>query len=304
MRIIRNIHKARLKNSVVALGNFDGVHLGHKKILEAAAKFAKKNGITSVALTFDPHPQQVICPERGLRLLTSLWEREHLIADAGIDALVIIRFSDKVRRLSDVGFVKQYLVKKLSASMVFVGYDYAFGKGRAGQTLHLRRMGRRFGFKVSVIKPVVFSGSVVKSQKVRELLSFGAFDKAVRLLGHPYIVCGRVISGAGRGKTLGFPTANLKVDERKLLPLAGVYAGHCFIAQKRFRCVVNIGARPTFPKDGPAFEVHLLNFHKDIKGRTIRVMLAKRLRDEMQFSDVEALKRQIKRDVARASSLI
>jgi riboflavin kinase/FMN adenylyltransferase len=304
MRIIRNLKKAKLRNTVVALGNFDGVHLGHRKILETAAKYAARNGKTSVALTFDPHPQQVVCPERGLRLLTTLPEREGLIDQAGIHCLAVIKFGSAIRKMSYEKFVKKYLIDALDVRMVFVGYDYAFGAGRRGDVSHLRALGKSLGFGISVVGAVSSGRRIVKSRIIRELLSSGKFGEAVRLLGHPYHISGRVVAGVGRGRGMGFPTANLSVDEHKLLPSPGVYAGAVKVGQRKHRCVVNIGSRPTFPRDGSAVEAHIINFKGSVRGKRLNVLLEARFRDEKQFPDVRELKRQIARDVRRASRAI
>jgi len=304
MRIVKDPSRIKFSGPIVALGNFDGVHLGHKKILEAAAKFAKKSRGTSIALTFDPHPQQVVSPERGLRLLTTLEEREDLISRLGIDELLVIRFDDALRKLSWDQFAKKYLVDRLRARMVFVGYDYAFGRGRGGGVSHLRDQGKRYGFGVTVIKPVSLSGEIVKSKMIRELASSSRFAEAVKLLGHPYIISGKVVRGEGRGRDLGFPTANLKVDKDKLVPSHGVYAGIAYVNGVPHKCVLNIGARPTFALDGTAVEVHIMHFTRRILGKTLKVEISHRLRDERQFSDVSLLIGQIKKDVARASRLV
>jgi len=299
MRIIKNL-KHNLKNTVIALGNFDGVHVGHKKILTECVKYAKKSKKTSIALTFDPHPQHVVAPKRGLRLLTTLGEREEYIKDTGINCLLIIKFGQKLRKLSYEKFVKKYLVEKLGASMVFVGYDYAFGKKRQGDVRHLKALGKKYGFKVCVVKPVSLKGKIVKSKIIRELLSSGEFKKATSLLSHPYVISGKVIKGVGRGKELGFPTANLALDQQKLIPLPGVYYGKVKLGSKTHKCLINIGLRPTFPGDGGAVEVYILKFNKNIRGKKLKVSLLQRFRDELQFSDVIELKVQIKKDLIRA----
>jgi len=303
MRIIRNIKKAKIKNPVITLGTFDGVHLGHRKILVEAVKYAQRKKLKSVAITFDPHPQEVICPERGLRLLTTLKEREKLIAETGIDALGIIKFNHRLQKLSYEEFIDKYIVKTFSTKTVFVGYDYAFGRGREGGAKELRRLGEKYGFKVNIVKKVKKNHFIVKSQIIRRLISRGDFNQGIKLLGHSYIVTGRVIKGIGRGRILGFPTANLKVAKDKLIPAHGVYIGEIFVEGVNYRCLINIGARPTFPEDGVAFEVHILNFHKDILGKKVTVHLLKYLRPELQFSDVEELKKEIKKDIARAREI-
>jgi len=299
MRIIRHPEKGKLHRPVVALGTFDGVHLGHRKVIEAAVSYARKIGAHCAALTFDPHPQEVIVPERGLRQLTTLAEREELFSQLGVDAVVVFKFTRHLQNLPYAEFVKHYLVRRLGVRWVFIGYDYAFGKGRSGDAVVLKKLGKQFGFGVTVVPPVQVRSQIVKSGKIRELLSRGKFAAAVGFLGHSYRITGKVIKGSSRGRQLGFPTANLKVDQRKLIPAHGVYAG--FVDGKR--CVVNIGSRPTFGADHSMVEVHILNFNRNIRGQMLRVDLFSRLREEKQFSDVKELCAQIKRDVARARSL-
>jgi riboflavin kinase/FMN adenylyltransferase len=299
VRIIRHPKKKRLKGCVAALGTFDGVHRGHQKIIKDATRFAKKIGAASVAITFDPHPQQLIVPERGLRLLTTLEEREELFCQLGVDGVVVIEFRRRLQKLSYEDFVRKYLVGKLGVRRVFVGSDYAFGKDRSGDALHLRKLGKKYGFNVSVVPLVASNHQAIKSRMIRELISKGEFKKAVRLLGHPYRITGKVVKGSGRGQVLGFPTANLKVDLHKLTPAHGVYAG---LVDGR-KCAVNIGSRPTFGADHTLVEAHIFNFHKNILGKILKLSLTKRLRDEMQFSDVEDLKGQIRKDINRIKRL-
>jgi riboflavin kinase/FMN adenylyltransferase len=299
MRIIRHPKKKKLKGSAVALGTFDGVHRGHQKVIKSAVSFAEKIGVASLAITFDPHPQQLIIPERGLKLLTTLPEREELFCQVGVDGVVVFPFNQRLQKLSYEDFVKKYLVGKLGVRIVFVGFDYAFGRGRKGDVHQLKHLGKKYGFEVSVVSPVSANRNAIKSRMIREFISRGQFAKALRLLGHPYQISGKVIKGSGRGRELGFPTANLKVDPHKLIPAHGVYAG----AVGKKRCVVNIGARPTFGVDNTVVEVHVVNYRGDLRGRNLRVILAKRLRDEKQFSDVEKLKRQIRKDIIRVKRL-
>ena len=283
---------------MIALGTFDGVHRGHQKVIRKAMSFARRVGVASLAITFDPHPQQLIVPERGLRLLTTLQEREELFSELGVDGVVVIRFNKRLQKLSYEAFVKKYLVNKLGVRRVFVGFDYAFGKGRKGDVSHLKQLGRKYNFEVSVVPPVSADHGAIKSRMIREFISSGQFSKALRLLGHPYQISGRVVKGSGRGEELGFPTANLKLDPHKLIPAQGVYAGK--VLGKK--CVVNIGARPTFGTDHTVVEFHILNFNKDIRGKFLKGLLTRRLRDEQQFSDVEKLKRQIRKDISRVKN--
>jgi len=280
--------------SVVALGTFDGVHLGHQKVLAKAVARARKLKVPAIAVTFSPHPQEVVCPERGLRLLTTLAERKGLFDQVGIDRTVVIKFDRKLQNLTAEQFVKKYLVGRLKATEVFVGYDYAFGAKRSGEIAHLKKLGEKFGFKIVVVPPVKLGGHPVKSSVIRELVSSGKFNLAVKLLGHPYPVTGKVGRGRGIGRGLGFPTANLRVAKDKLIPAHGVYAGYV----KGKKCAINIGDKPTFGLNNlPEVEVHILNFKGNLRGKLLQVALFKRLRDEKQFSDVEKLKSQIRRDI-------
>ncbi|MFA4966963.1 MAG: bifunctional riboflavin kinase/FAD synthetase [Candidatus Margulisiibacteriota bacterium] len=285
-----------MKGSVIALGTFDGVHLGHQRILKDAASYAKRAGFKSIAITFDPHPQQFIVPERGLKLLTTIKEREELLSAIGMDKVKVINFNKKLQKLTDEQFVKKYLVNKLKAAVIFAGYDFAFGRGRSGKVSDLRRLGAEFGFKVRMVRPVKVNNSVIKSSLIREMVSRGNFNRAVRLLGHPYRITGKVVPGAGRGRDLGIPTANLKADEHKLIPQHGVYIGK--VGKKK--CVVNIGSRPTFGADGAAIEAHLPGFSGDLYGKTLKLDLYRKIRDEIQFSDVQKLKARILKDIAIA----
>lgn len=282
--------------TAVALGTFDGVHRGHSRIIRDTVSYAKRKKLLALATTFDPHPQQFICPERGLKLLTTLAERKALLKEQGIDRVVVFKFTEKLRHMSHEQFVVKYLVKKLKAAVVLVGYDYAFGLDRRGNVRELRKLGEKYGFMVKMVRPVKEGGHIIKSKLIRDLLSRGEFNRAVHLLGHPYGIMGKVVRGTGRGGEIGFPTANLLVDPHKLVPHHGVYAGRW----RNNRCAVNIGARPTFGVGGVAVEVHVLKFHKKLYDRTLAVDLFKMIREERQFADVKRLRAQIGKDVAIA----
>ncbi|MDD4178829.1 MAG: bifunctional riboflavin kinase/FAD synthetase [Candidatus Margulisbacteria bacterium] len=296
MRIIRHPKRGKLHRPVVALGTFDGVHVGHKKVITGATKYAKKLKTHSAVITFDPHPQEIIAPTRGLKLLTTLKEREELFCGLDADSVVVVKFSNHLKKLSCQQFVGRYLIGKLGVRAVFVGYDYAFGHGRSAGVGKLKKLGEKHGFAVKVIPPITVAGQIAKSGRIREFISQGEFGKAVKMLGHAYRVTGKVVRGRGRGAELGFPTANLRVDDRKLIPAQGVYVG--FVNKKK--CVVNIGSRPTFGAGELLVEVHILGFTGSLRGKTIKVDLFARLRDEQQFTDTGDLIRQIKKDIARA----
>ncbi|MFH1387584.1 MAG: bifunctional riboflavin kinase/FAD synthetase [bacterium] len=299
MKIIRHPVKEKLHQPVVALGTFDGVHIGHKKVIEAAVKGAKKLKTHCAVITFDPHPQEIIAPERGLRLLTTLAEREYIFCGLGVDSVIVAQFSGQMRQMSCREFVEFYLVKKLGVKAVYIGYDYAFGKERSAGPTELKKLGKEFGFSVNCVPPVKVGGTIAKSGKIREALSSGDFSAAIKMLGRPYRLSGKVVKGHGIGKRLGFPTANLEIDERKLIPAQGVYVG--FVHGKK--CVVNIGSRPTFGGSEAQIEVHILHFNRNIRGKTLEVDLFYRLREEKQFSDAQKLGEQIRKDIARATKM-
>lgn len=283
-----------MKKTVVALGTFDGVHLGHQRIIKDTVSYARRRGLPSLAITFNPHPQQFIVPERGLKLLTTLEERKQLLSGLGIDRVVVLKFNQALQKLSYKDFVLKYLAGKLRAAFVFVGFDYAFGRGRRGEVQHLRKLGRRFGFVIKEVRPVKMNHTAIKSSLIRDLISRGNFNRAVQLLGHPYRLTGKVIKGAGRGKKLGYPTANLIVDTHKLIPQHGVYIGRV----GRHKGVINIGARPTFGVNEVACEVHIFGLKQNLYGKTIQVDLCRKIRGEIQFADVYKLKQQIAKDIA------
>jgi len=299
MRIIRHPSKKKLKPLVIALGNFDGVHRGHQKVIKAAIAQAKKTNSHCAVITFDPHPQEVVAKDRALRLITTLKERETLFRGLGIDAVIVFRFSHRLQNLSPEKFVKRYLVDKLGVKWIFVGYDYAFGKGREAGVGSLKKMGGKYGFGVTTIVPVKVGAEIIKSAKIRQALSEGRFENAVKMLGHPYRIAGRVVRGHGRGKKLGFPTANIKIDPRKLIPVQGVYAGKA----GGKKCAVNIGSRPTFGGGEVLIEAHILGFSGSLKGKCLTIDIFARLRDEKQFSDAKLLREQIKKDIVRIEKM-
>ncbi|MCX5751713.1 MAG: bifunctional riboflavin kinase/FAD synthetase [Candidatus Saganbacteria bacterium] len=297
MQIITDLKKLKIKDAIVVLGTFDGVHKGHQQIIKSAVRYAWLKKKPSVVVTFDPHPQRVIAPQRGLRLLTSLAEREALIAELGVDYLVVIRFDAKLQKLSYVQFIKKILVGYLKASTVFVGFDFGFGYGRSGKTEDLRKTAEQAGIEVKVVRPVRDLFTIVKSSLIRECLAKGQFNKAKQLLGRGYILEGKVVKGVGRGRELGFPTANLLVHPDKLIPAHGVYAGHAWVDGRRYKAAIYIGSRPTFPEKEVTVETYLLNFNRNIVGKTLKLELLEYFHGDLQFSDVDELIRRIKKDI-------
>jgi riboflavin kinase/FMN adenylyltransferase len=299
MKIITFKRNVKANNIVLALGNFDGVHVGHRELILESLKYARKNKLPCFTMTFDPHPQEVVSPGRGLCLLTTLPERLDLMRRLGVDGVIIKEFSREISKLPPEKFIYDFLVKHLKVKKVFIGYDFAFGHNRAGTISILKKLGDKYGFAVSAVNPIMTHGHIVKSSTIREMLARGNFGKAIKLLGHPYAITGKVVKGRGRGRVLGFPTANLQIVSDKLVPAHGVYVGMF----GRKKCVINIGSRPTFAEERFAVEVHILKYKGNLKGKVIKVDLYKRLRDEFHFSDVEKLKEQIAKDVLTAKRL-
>ncbi len=298
------VQTLELENPVVTVGTFDGVHLGHRAVLEAVVAMASARSGSAVAVTFDPHPRAVIHPEDPPVVLTSMDEKRRRLEDAGIDILSVIPFTRQVQMMSPEAFVSTYLVKYLGAQVVVLGYDHGFGKGRSGDPDTMRALGHRFGFDVSVVPPTLAGEGPVSSSRLRDVIRSGRIDEAREMLGGGYPVSGRVAHGDGRGRALGYPTANIVPDDAmKLLPPDGVYVAKAFVPEP-YAAVVNLGVRPTFNGKNRLFEAHLLDFSGDLYGRRISLELVNRLRDERRFASSEALITQIHKDGQRAREIL
>jgi|SRR5215470_19914755 len=301
MRIIRGLTSLPPDPpaAVVALGVFDGIHLGHREILTRAVGRARDLGLEAVACTFEPHPMEVLQPDRVPLPITTLGERLDLIAAVGIDTTVILPFTREMASIEPESFVKGVLVDRLRAREIVVGDSHRFGRGARGDPRLLLSLGEQLGFEVDVVPALSVDGAPVSSTEVRAALQEGDVERAARLLGRPYTVCGDVVRGAGRGRTLGFPTANLRTDRPLLVP-TGVYACHATVEGMVYPTVVNIGVRPTFPGQAFAVEAYLLDFSGDLYGNVLCLGFERRLRGERRFPSVDALKAQIAEDVALA----
>jgi riboflavin kinase / FMN adenylyltransferase len=322
MRIVRGLASAPpdAGPSAVALGTFDGVHLGHRAILGTALARAREVGIEAVACTFDPHPMEILQPDRAPKAITPLDERLRLIGETGVDAVVVLAFTRELAAVEPEAFVKDVLLDRLRAREVVVGYNHSFGRGARGDARLLETLAGRLGFRAHVVPPMTVDGVAVSSTGIRVALQRGDVAAAARSLGRPYAIEGTVTSGAGRGRTLGFPTANIDPD-RPLLVARGVYRG--LVTPKgeartpegeartpdgearttegeAHPAVVNVGVRPTFGETVLAVEAHLLDFAGDLYGRHVRLDFLDRLRDEMRFASVDDLKAQVARDIAAA----
>ncbi|MDR3088574.1 MAG: bifunctional riboflavin kinase/FAD synthetase [Desulfobulbaceae bacterium] len=306
MEIYTSLEEIRrpFAGACVTIGNFDGVHLGHQWLFAEVASRAYRSGGTSVAITFDPHPLRVLRPG-GIRLISSLDQKKELIALAGIDALVIIPFTSAFAATPAEVFVDEILLKTIGLRDLVVGYDYAFGKGRSGDTRFLKSQGVAKGFPVTVIDAHYEAGMLVSSTKIRELIAAGDVRAARALLGRSYQMRGRVRLGKRRGgKEVGFPTANLALSPEDLVPRYGVYVCQVICDGQCYGGVMNVGSNPTFGEDVLVAETHIFDFNRDIYDRPIKVNMLDFLRDERKFAGVAELSAQIEKDVARAKAIL
>ncbi len=289
--------------SVVALGAFDGIHLAHQKILATARERARALGVIALALTFEPHPLVVLQPERAPIPITEPSENLARIAAQGMDVTVVVPFTLEFSLIEAEAFVREVLARRLKAREVVVGFNHTFGRGARGDARLLVEFGPKYGFVVRVIPPLSVDGVAVSSSAIRAALGAGDVARARRFLGHPYTVRGRVLRGKGRGRQLGFPTANLK-PERELILAPGVYAARATWEGGSAGAVVNVGVRPTFGEGEYWVEAHLLEFSDDLYDKVLALDFLVRIRPEQKFPDTEALRAQVARDVARAAQLL
>lgn len=302
MRIIRGLesYPPEAPPSVVALGVFDGVHLAHRAILATAVTHARAAGACALACTFDPHPAEVLYPGQAPPAISTLPERLELIAESGVDGVVVVPFTLELAAMEPEAFVKDVLLDRLRAHGVVVGFNHTFGRGARGTPALLGELAPRFGFTAHVVPPLEVDGVPVSSSAIRSALRAGEVERAARFLGRPYALTGRVVPGAGRGRVLGVPTANLEPDRTPLVA-PGVYVTRVGLGMGGTRGgVANVGVRPTFGGGQTVVEVHVLDFHGELYGRTLRVEFLSRLRAERKFDDVGALRAQIERDIAEA----
>ena len=294
---------ARWTQPVLALGNFDGVHRGHRKILDRVKRVATEHAATSVVMTFDPHPPRIVRPDKAPALLMTKTQKLAAIAAMGIQGAAIVRFTLALSHWDPETFVRTVLVEWLRVSEVWVGANFLFGRDRTGNFSMLRTFGARYGFRAEKIDPVRYKDFVVSSTRVRRLISEGRVDEAGALLGHTYYIEGTVTEGDRRGRTIGFPTANLCSDN-ELLPPDGVYATTATMDDVVHPSVTNIGVRPTVDASGRrTVETHVFDLDRDLYGASIQVGFVQRLRDERRFDSVDLLREQIAEDCLRARVL-
>jgi riboflavin kinase / FMN adenylyltransferase len=295
----------RWAQPVLALGNFDGLHRGHMKIIDRVRRRAGERGGTPIAMTFDPHPPRIVRPDKAPPLLMTTEQRLEALERAGMHGTVVVRFTRELSRWEPDTFVHDVLVDWVRAVEVWVGANFLFGHDRTGNFTLLRALGMRYGFKAEKIDPVRYREFVVSSTRVRRLVSEGRVDEAAALLGHHYFLDGTVTRGDSRGREIGFPTANL-ATVNELLPPNGVYATAARIQgdERLFASITNIGVRPTFGGSGPpVVETHVFDMDRDLYDSRLRLFFVQRLRDERAFADVDALREQIEADCRHARRL-
>ena len=292
-----------LPHPVAAVGNFDGVHLGHQRILATLRERAQALGGTVVVITFNPHPQKVLHPDTAPRLIATRNQKVDWLQAAGTDVMLELPFTRELAALSPEAFVDRVLLRSLKVKEVHIGRNFRFGRNRGGDFATMEDLGRRRGFTAMPVEGVRHGGDRVSSSRIRHALGAGKVQEAARLLGREEELVGQVVPGDARGRLIGFPTANLEV-ENELVPFTGVYATRLLVRGDLLPAVTNIGSRPTFPGAGSAVETHVLDYSGDLYGQQVQLRFVQRLRDERRFAGLDELKDQIAVDVAGARKVL
>lgn len=307
MQIVREIENFEpgAEPIYLALGNFDGLHKGHQKLINEAVTAARNGNGIAAAFVFEPHPIKVLFPERAPKLLVIAQQKAELMEKLGLNLLIYNSFTLAISKCTPEEFVQNILINKLNIKQAFVGFNYTFGHRGVGTPELLRELGKKHGFEVKIIPPVEVNGQVVSSSLIRKALDAGDIKQARAMLGYDPMLEGQVIEGERRGRTIGFPTANLAVSSELNVPGKGVYAARAQIRDRIFQAVVNIGSKPTFHEEYPiSIEAHLIDFDDDIYGEEMRLYFIDKIRDERRFNNVEELVGQITRDRDRAKQIV
>lgn len=297
----------RVPNSVITVGTFDGVHQGHRALIETVVQQAKSRKARSVVISFDPHPRDIINPgTEGIKQLTTISERREILEEIGIDVLLIIPFTRDFSLLSSEEFIKDVIYNKVGVSEFIIGFDHHFGKDRTGTIETVEKVGKELNFDALVVSKKEMGDHKVSSTRIRnEISDNGNVQLAAELLGRLYLLNGIVIHGDKKGRTIGFPTANIKPEHpNKVIPKNGVYAVHVRVAEVWYKGMMNIGNRPTFNAFERRIEVHIFDFDQDLYGQTIQVRFVQKLRDEIKFPDIPSLIKQLEKDKAASIQLL
>ena len=291
--------------SIITIGTFDGVHIGHKKIINQLTSTSSKEQLTSILLSFFPHPKMVLQNDRELKLINTITEKEELLNNLDLDYLIIKEFTKEFSRLSALEFVRDILVNKLNAKHIIIGYDHHFGRNRTANIEQLKEFGLLYDFKVTEILAQDINDVAISSTKIRKALINGEIQLANKFLGYDYFFNGNIVHGNSIGKTISFPTANIEVHESyKLVPKNGVYIVKTIIDKKLIFGMMNIGVNPTFDGTKQSIEIHFLNFNKNIYNQNLTIYMISRIRDEKKFNSVEDLKTQLELDKVSTLSYI
>jgi riboflavin kinase / FMN adenylyltransferase len=307
MKVYRNLSDfEKLSCAIVTQGTFDGVHAAHQVILNQLKSLARDRNGETVVITYEPHPRMVLFPEdHGLQLISTLDEKIELLKQQGIDHLLILPFTKEFSRLSSLEFIRDIIVEKIGTKCLVIGYNHRFGKNREGSFEHLKSFGPAYGFDVYEIPEQDVDHVAVSSTKIREAIKAGSLGLAAKFLSRPYSIEGRVVDGRKLGRTIGYPTANIEpVNSLKLLPADGVYAATAEVNGITYGGMLNIGHNPTIPGKGRSIEINIFDFNEDIYYQNIRVAFVEKLRDEVSFSDIEALKTQLHNDKLQALNVL
>ncbi|MDG1341674.1 MAG: bifunctional riboflavin kinase/FAD synthetase [Flavobacteriaceae bacterium] len=298
MKVVNDIKNYRSdKKSILTIGTFDGIHIGHQKILKSLVAQAKKENLLANVLTFFPHPRMVLQKESQIKLIDTLKEREDFLRKLGVDNLIIHPFSVAFSKLTALEFIQNILVKQLKIDSLYIGYDHRFGRNREATVEDLKSYGQQYDFKVNIISAQQIATIAVSSTKIREAIALGDFVKVHHFLGRPFQLRGTVTKGEGIGRKLAFPTANLNVNiPYKIIPPQGVYLVSILLEKGVFYGMMNIGTRPTISGKNESIEIHIFDFNEDLYGKMITVCLYEKIRDERKFDSLEALKTQLIKD--------
>ncbi|MBU4343139.1 MAG: bifunctional riboflavin kinase/FAD synthetase, partial [Candidatus Omnitrophica bacterium] len=288
------------KNQKVALaiGIFDGLHRGHQRIIKGLVAESEIRHVKSLVVTFHPHPRKVLNPRSKTLFLLSLDHRLKLIKEMGVDRVSVIRFTRKLSSMSPDDFIREVLIRRFNVKTLVVGRNFLFGHRHKGDFVFLKKMGRKYGFRVIGVKPVKLKNKNISSTRIRKTIESSDLKNAALMLARPVTVLGTVVRGRRVGRKLGFPTANIN-PHHEAIPQSGVYAVDVMLLNKKYRGILNIGTRPTFGKGAePTIELHIFNFNKNIYGKDIEIIFNRKIRNEKRFSSIEALKRQIQKDIS------
>lgn len=300
MEIIRDKEFRPATSTIATIGTFDGVHLGHQKIIKDTVTAAKEGGRPAVLITFDKHPRKITAPGEKIMALTTIDSKIHLIKKFDLDYLILLTFNAETAALSPEDFCQKVLIRELKVGRLFVGENFRFGVKASGDVSFLKKFGEKNGFDVEIEPLLKVNGKVISSTEIRIMISDGEVEKIPRFLGRFHFVSGTVIKGAGRGVKIGYPTANLDPDPDLCLPKEGVYTGYIWTENRPYEAVINIGSNPTFGPGEVHLEAHVFDFSRDLYGKHIRVELQRYLRGEAKFSSVDRLTAQINKDAETA----